>query len=488
MTSIFPSKLRGSLFWRISGSLLLILIVLGVAYVSITAYSARKYFMETTQRLNASVAEEMLHEVNPFENGEINAEAVGTIMHSMMAVNPSLEVYLLDTEGNILKYVVLDKKVRLKAVDLDPVRQFIHTGGKEFITGEDPRHPGGATVFSAAEVREDGQLMGYVYMVLASEKYEHISEALLGSYFLRLGTQAFVITLVAAFLLGLLLIAMLTSNLRKIIRTVKSFENGDYQARIPVRGTGELSRLSRTFNQMADTILQNIEELREVDQLRRELIANVSHDLRSPLAVIHGYIETMVMFDDRLTPEQRKNYYEIIQRSSEKLKKLVADLFELSKLEARQVELNREAFNINELLNDSAREYQLLAGKKDIEIRSNLMDSEMVVADIALIQRVVHNLLDNAVKYSDKGSVVELNAEEEEGVVMVSVVNQGREIPEAELPHLFDRYYRKESSHGESTGLGLAIVKKIMDIHNGRIEVESGREGRTVFRFMIPAA
>lgn len=482
------SSLRSSLFWRISGAFLVILILLGLAYVSITAYSARRYFQETTQRLHANVASEMLNEVNPFVNGEINAEAVGTIMHSMMAVNPSLEVYLLDPKGHILKYVVLDKKVRLQNINLDPVHQFLESDGEAFVLGDDPRNPGEQTIFSATPVYENDRLMGYVYMVLASEKYENISEALFGSYFLRIGTQGFIITLVAAFVIGLILIGLLTRNLRKIIENVRRFEEGNYQARIPVKGSGELAALSRTFNHMADTILQNIENLKEVDKLRRELIANVSHDLRSPLSVIHGYIETMIIRDEKMTDEERKKYYEIILKSSEKLKKLVADLFELSKLEARQVEVKREKFNINELLQDTALQYQLLADQKGVKIQTELGDSSMAEADIALIQRVIQNLLDNAIKYSREESEVELRSHRENGAIAVSVVNRGEVIPEEDLPHIFDRYYKTGHQKSDSSGLGLAIVKKIIDIHDGHIEVKHTGEDETTFTFELPAA
>lgn len=482
------SSLRSTLFWRLSGVFLLILILLGLAYVSITAYSTRKYFQETTQRLNAHVAKEMLAEVNPFVNGEINAEAVGKIMHSMMAVNPSLEVYLLDPQGNILKYVVLDKKVRLSSIDLQPLRKFINTNGEAFVMGDDPRNPGQKTIFSATEVYEGGKLRGYVYMVLASEKYETISQSLFGSYFLRIGTQAFIITLVAAFVIGLLLIALLTRNLQKVIRGVRQFEKGDYETRIPIKGNGELADLSRTFNHMADTILRNIDNLKEVDKLRRELVANVSHDLRSPLSVIHGYIETMIIRDEKLTKDERSKYLDIILKSSEKLNKLVADLFELSKLEARQIEVQREKFNINELLQDTAIQYKLLADRKGVKINTELEKEGMAKADIALIQRVIQNLLDNAIKYSYQNSEVQIRSRNERGKIRISIVNKGEVIPEEDLPHIFDRYYKQGHEGAESSGLGLAIVKKIMDIHQSSIEVENSGKDETTFTFMLPAA
>ena len=377
---------RASLFWRISLGLFFILFLLGISYAAITAYSARNYFNETTQKLHANVAEHMLLEVSPFVDGKVNEEAVGKIMHSMMAVNPSLEVYLLSTEGEILKYVVLDKKVRLDNVHLGPVIEFIESEGQNFILGDDPRNPGEKTIFSATAVYSDEELMGYVYAVLDSEKYESISGALFSSYFLRLGTQGFIITLVTAFAVGVLLIFLLTKNLQKITRSVQKFEAGDYSERIPVKGHDELARVARTFNHMADTIVKNMEELKQVDRLRRDLIANVSHDLRSPLAVMSGYIETLLMQEESISIDQRKEYLNIIYKSGHRLNSLVTDLFELSKLEARQVEFQMETFNVNELIQDTVRQFEDIAQKNQLTLKTEFTGHGLAMGDIAKIQ------------------------------------------------------------------------------------------------------
>ncbi|MCB0804446.1 MAG: HAMP domain-containing protein [Bacteroidales bacterium] len=484
------TKIWKSLYWRISMSFLLILLLLGLAYIFITTLASNRYYKETTQRLNAHVAESMLLEVSPFVNGEVNKDALGKIMHSMMAVNPTIEVYLLDPEGKILSFVVLDKKVKLNSVDIAPVKQFLITRGDRYIEGDDPRNPGQKTIFSATEVKEDGNLMGYVYMVLASEKHENIAAALLGSYWLKVSTNAFVITLLAAFTIGLILIWFLTKNLRIIIRTFRKFEEGDLLARIPEKGMkGELATLSSTFNKMADTILRNIDELKEVDSLRRELIANVSHDLRSPLAVIHGYIETLMIKDENLTSEERQKYLKIILDGSDRLKKLVSDLFELSKLEANQIKPNKEPFFINELLADAANRYNLIAEKKHIAIKSDIAKTiPMVEADVSLIERVIQNLLSNALQYTPENGEVKLEVKQVDKNVEVNVENTGKGIPAEDLPHIFDRYYKvsKEKSGIEGTGLGLAIVKKILDIHNIPIQVRSKTNEFTSFSFTIP--
>jgi hypothetical protein len=142
---------------------------------------AKRYSDETTQRLNANVASHMLLEVNHFVDGKVNEDALGKIMHSMMAVNPGLEVYLLDPQGKILSFVVLDKKVRLQYVSIEPVKTFLRDKGKSLVYGDDPRNPGKSTIFSATSVQEGGIYFGYVYMILASEESENIAAALMTS-------------------------------------------------------------------------------------------------------------------------------------------------------------------------------------------------------------------------------------------------------------------------------------------------------------------
>lgn len=479
-----------SLYWRISLSFILILLIVGFSYVFITASTAQRYFQETTQRLNSSVADYLIKEVNPFQDGKVNEEALGVIMHSMMAVNPGIEVYLLDPNGNILSYVVLDQIVKLKSVEIDPVKKFISDQGSNFILGDDPRNPGDQSVFSATAVYEDTKLLGYVYITLASEKYETISKSLLGSYWMRLTFNSILITLVVALLIGLVLIAWLTRHLRKIIHTVEQFRDGDFNARVPESNSdSELAVLGNTFNHMADTILGNIDELKKVDSLRRELIANVSHDLRNPLAIINGYIETLQIKGDKISKEEKEKYLRIISGSTDKLTKLVTDLFDLSKLESGQMQVKLERLKVQELLFDSALKYELLAETKGIKIKSQICQNLPIVkADLSLIDRVIQNLLDNAVKYTPiEGQILIDACEVENGGVCIKIRNSGPGIPQEELESLFDRYYMidKDQQGVQGSGLGLAIVKHILEIHGSEIKIHSDSKSFTEFEFEL---
>ncbi len=487
-TQNFLARIKESLFWRISILFLLILVLLGVSYTVITITMAKRYSDETTQKLNANVAEHMLLEVNPFVDGKVNEESLGKIMHSMMAVNPSLEVYLLDPQGKILSFVVLDKKVKLQYVSIEPISKFLADKGKSLTYGDDPRNPGKSTIFSATSVYEKGKHLGYVYMILASEEAENIATALQNSYLLKIGVQSFVLTLIAAFIIGMLLLWLLMKSLRNIMESVKKFSEGDFKARIPVHSKGELAQLSVTVNTMADKILRNMEELKEVDKLRRDLIANISHDIRTPISIIHGYVETLIMKQDSLDPQKQQEYLQTIIKSTERLKRLMTDLFELSKLESRQIKPKMEPFFMFDLLQDISNKYKLLAQEKNIELETELPSKMPVVcADIALMERVLQNLIDNALNYTPEKGKVKIKMEEFSKQVHISVMNTGPGITSEELPKIFDRYYKVENTKtSRGTGLGLAIVKNILEIHDADIRVESENQGNTTFSFDLP--
>ena len=247
--------------------------------------------------------------------------------------------------------------------------------------------------------------------------------------------------------------------------------------------------MGESFNSMADTIVDNIDTIKSVDRLRRELIANVSHDLRTPLAVIQGYIETLQIKHDNLTDEEKLQYLDILQSSSEKLSHLINQLFEYSKLEAKQVEPVKEPFLISDLAMDVYNKYQLLAEKKGITINLEVGDNlPLVFADISLVERAIQNLMDNALKFTPEKGTINLEMKASADNVEILVKDSGPGIPENEQSYIFERYTKASTSGATSggVGLGLAIVKKIMEIHNSTIKVISKPDQGTTFQFWLP--
>lgn len=482
---------KNKLYWKIAGILFGLVVVLGVAYLLITRYTAQQYLQEMNQRLYGDLAEHTVQEVKPLIDGQVDTLAIQKIMHSMMIINPSVEVYLLDTEGGIITYVAPYKRVQLDRVGLEPILEYIAAEEKPFIKGDDPRNPGAKKVFSAAPLEEKGKVEGYLYIVLASEIEQAVATNLYGSYMLSLGAKVFFVTATVALLLGLWAIWYLTKNLGEIVRTVRRLKEGDLAVRFAKAEQGEFADVKLTFNEMAETIKRNIEELKSVESLRRELIANVSHDLRTPLAIMQGYVETMLMKEEQLTPEERRRYLETVLSSSESLSNLISQLFEYSKLEARQVEPQKEPFLISELAQDVYQKYQILARRRKIEMKLDIEPNlPLVFADLALVERVIQNLMDNALNYTPEGGSVYISMRALDEKVEVKIADTGPGIPEDEQSYIFERY-KKASRTGKKSkgaGLGLAIVKKILELHNSTISVSSRLSEGTTFRFDLPTS
>jgi len=486
----FVRHFRG-LYWKLSAILLVILAVLAVASIYMTTYTAEMYFQEASQRLNAMVAPYIAAQLTLIKEGRIDQSALRTLFSEVMMINPSLEVYLLDPEGRIIAYSAPDSVIKRTSVDLAPVRAFLRDGGTSFQLGDDPRGIDREKVFSAAELRRDGRREGYLYVILGGEEFDSSIHMVLGSYILRLGLRTMGLTLIGAAMLGLLGFGYVTRSLRGAIALVRRFQEGDHTVRIPPSTTPEFNELAAAFNDMADAIVRQLEEIRTMDLLRRDLVANVSHDLRTPLVSIHGYVETILMKDRALTDDQRREYLRTVLKSTERLKVLVEELLELSKLEAKQTVPHREPFSLAELVQDVLQKYLLLAEKRHIRMIVDLPRRlPHVVADISLIERVFQNLLDNAMKYTNENGAITITMAAAGESVDVTVADTGEGISPKDLPHIFDRFHRgaRSAEPGSSgAGLGLAIVKKILDIHDVTISVSSKVKEGTTFSFRLPA-
>jgi signal transduction histidine kinase len=461
------------------------------AYIYITVHYSERYVEETNQLLNRKIAQDIVSSSTPFKNGEVNKESMEKMFDHIMSINPSSEVYLLDKSGNILSFYAPEKVIQLKKVNVAPIEQFLQSDGMIYIIGQDPRHPEKDKIFSAATIMENGKLAGYIYVVLIGEQYQAASQKLMGDFLLNIGFRSIALTLIITFIAGCVIIAMMTSRLTKIVAVMQKFRAGDLKARLEIKSDSEIDRIGEMFNEMADILNQNIEKLKEVEILRRELIANVSHDLRTPISIIHGYIETIQMKREQLTESEIKNYLEIISQSTLRLQNLVQELFELSKLEANQVVPKKEPFFINELISDISSKYQLICESKKIRLQTEIAkDLPMVFGDIALIERVLQNLIDNAIKYTNENGKVIIKTFLKADKIQVAIADSGVGIPLDEQNNILERFYTAKSHSGKesSTGLGLAIVKKILELHQAELLIESIVNSGTTFTFDLNKA
>jgi signal transduction histidine kinase len=476
-------------------SFLFLVLLIGASFTFVTIYFTNNYFEETSQKLHSNIAEHIIEEkfanASPYlEDGSVNKEFFGDLMHDMMAVNRSIEVYLLDNDGSVLYSVVLNHdnpNDPSPKVDLGPVNSFIANGGAIHILGDDPKDPEHKKIFSAAKFEHKGH-SGYIYVILASQAYQNVTASLFSSYSIKLGIGASILIMVFALLIGFISVWFLTKNLREIITVVRRFREGDLEIRVENANKSDLSILANSFNEMADTIVSNMDKIKSVDNLRRELIANVSHDLRTPLSIMKGYVETLQMKKESLSEKEKENYLDIIQDSSDKLSKMISQLFEYSKLEARQIEPNKEPFSITDLALDLISKYKVISDKKEIEIKLEAGKKlPLVFADISLVERAIQNLMDNALKYTPEKGKITLKITPSDKFVQVIVSDTGLGIKESDQSIIFERYRQTDAKERESAGLGLAIVKKIMELHNTTIKVVSQPDRGSSFEFLLPS-
>jgi signal transduction histidine kinase len=478
-----------SLFWKISAVFAILLVILGIVYIEIASTVSRQYFNQINQQLYGDVASNLVGITKPLKNGRADTTVTHDIMHSIMVINPSVEVYLLDTTGKIIDYVVPGKTVKTESVNLTRVKQFIKDKGNGYITGDNPRTPGEESIFSAAPIYENGQLAGYAYAVLASEKARQILAMSSTNLFFSLGTRIFIATLIIAFIIGIITFFLITDSIRRIAVVVSRFKSGDHSARIDGNIKGNLGLLTSSFNEMADAIARNIKKITETDKLRQELIANVSHDLRTPLSILQGYVETLVIKKGALTEVEEDRYLKTIMDSSQKLSTLVEQLFQYSKLEANQIQPHKEAFLLGELASDMHVKYELLAKEKNITL--HLVEPghlPPVFADLALTERVLQNLLDNALKFTPPGGQIHIRLDHKSNGIEVIIADTGIGISNEDQIYIFDRHKQTSEfiDNTKGMGLGLAIVKKILDLHNVNIHVQSSLGKGSIFRFELP--
>jgi signal transduction histidine kinase len=297
-----------------------------------------------------------------------------------------------------------------------------------------------------------------------------------------------------ALLSALLLFHLITRRLQELLAAVETYRASNFSTAVLFRGADddgdEIGRLAAAFIQMAARITEQLSILKQIDTQRRELMANVSHDLRTPLAAMQGYLETLLLKSDSLPPAESRSYLAIAHKHCERLTRLVANLFELTKLEAREVVPKPEPFSVAELVQDTAQKFELTARDKGVHLSASHVDVlPMALADIGLIERVLQNLIENAVRHTPAGGTVRLLVTRAGSNVRVEVTDSGAGISAQDLPHIFDRYYRagaEHAAHSSGAGLGLAIVKRVLDLHGSRIDVRSEPGSGTTFGFELP--
>ena len=265
---------------------------------------------------------------------------------------------------------------------------------------------------------------------------------------------------------------------------VQCYSRGDFSTRIPVEGMDEAAQLGKSLNEMA-------EQLRGLEETRRSFVANVSHELRSPLTSMKGFLEAMQ--DGTIPEENYADYIGIVLNETRRMVTLVNDLLDLARIESGTIKLNSEVFDINELIRRTLLTFEARLNENEMEMDVRFAQEQCTVfADPAQIGQVLRNLIDNAIKYSPKGRAISISTYSMRKTVYVTVRDNGIGIPQEDVPHVFDRFYKVEKAHTPApqmgSGLGLSIVKRIIEQHGQSITVRSARGKGTQFTFTLERA
>lgn len=398
------------------------------------------------------------------ETIEPQIKVIGAYLHSHVWVMDKNGTILADSEG---------LRSGENVPDFDPTAG----GTKNYMDGNFFNAFDEEVISVCAPITGHYKVLGYVVIHLPMSELTENENQILNIVY---------ITSIIVFLLSLVILivfdAVVYRPLRKTTEGAKQFADGNLKYVINVDSHDEMGYLANTMNYMAS-------ELDKAEEYQHSFIANISHDFRSPLTSIKGYLEAIL--DGTIPPERQEQYLKRVIGETERLTKLTSSMLTLNTVDSKGL-LNRTTFDINRIIKETAQSFEGQCLEKNISFELTFeQESQMVYADFGKIQQVIYNLVDNAIKFSNKDSSIYLSTEQKGEKIFTSVKDTGAGIPKKDIKKVFDRFYKSDTSRGKDkkgTGLGLSIVKGIIRSHGENIDVISTEGVGTEFVFSLPCA
>jgi signal transduction histidine kinase len=475
--------MKFSLYQRLALSVCLAFILLASMLFYWSNSLAEQSKLQAEQKLHSQLAEHLAHDNPLLQDGVYDKEALKNLFHTLMLLGPAFEFYFLDPAGNIITYSADANKIKRKKIDLSPLVHLISNPNAVPVFGDDPRSLNKQKIFSAAPIYRGDNLQGYLYIIIGGEIYDSIFSQVKSDEQLQRYGALFVGSLVLLLLILLAVFRYFTAPIKQLANEMMAINQVKFdQSKVSLTQwknpeSNEVHMLGTTFNAMVNQINQQLSQLTENDRVRSELLAHLSHDLRTPLATMQGYIETIAIKGDALTVLERADYIETAQRNGMQLKRLIDQIFELAHLEDGQVTVSLETFAIGELLYDIIAKFALKAQEKNIKLSLQPQQCRFVVySDIAKLERIITNLLENAIRHTKEGGEVAIIAQQLNDKIKISVTDNGSGISKEDIAYIFDARYRASNAIEDNTthaGLGLAISQKLSKILNSELFVDS---------------
>jgi two-component system, OmpR family, sensor kinase len=478
------------------GRLLLVFLLFGVVMTAALVYvmqvSHQQFHLEFDQTVNRDLARQYVASNFLLTDRRLTASTLHQGIKKLAAANPEIDIYLLDDSGGVVASSVPEAARRRTRVDLQPIKEFI-AGRAAPVLADNPRQDIGKDVFSAAMFHVADCPADYLYLVLGRAEEAPGASRMRNTFAIREGAGVILLAGALAVALSLIFLRLLTRRLSVLEETMSRFQSltaGSNEVTPKRRGGDEIDRLDALFCDLAARIEAQMAQLQSVDAARREMLANLSHDLRTPITTLLAHLESLQMDEQPLSEPERREYVAVAMRQSKRVAQLVEQLLEAAKLDARQIVANPELFLIGELLQDVVQKFALAARERGIELTLNVTPVQLrVYADIALLERVFDNLIDNALRHTPHGGRVTVSATPNGQRVRLAVADSGSGMTPEDAARVFDRFYRGD--HGRSTasgqtGLGLAIVKSILELHGATISIDTRPGQGATFGFDLP--
>ncbi|MCR5108643.1 MAG: cell wall metabolism sensor histidine kinase WalK [Lachnospiraceae bacterium] len=382
-------------------------------------------------------------------------------------------IWIVNKEGQLIFNSREEENKNTSEIsDFDPT----DTGNRNYMTGNFYGCFDEEVLSVFSPINSGYVVMGYVIIHTPMSEIISRRDDILSVFYISLGI-IFVLSLIILFVF----MFIVYRPIKKISIATQEYAVGNLDYKLEIKSHDEIGQLADSLNYMADRLSQTEED-------QKKFIANVSHDFRSPLTSIRGYLEAMV--DGTIPPELHEKYIKIVLNETERLTKLTNSLLTLNTLSDRGILLDVSDFDINKVIKHTAETFEGVCKEKKIRFKLVLTGTKMYVsADMGKIQQVLYNLIDNAIKFSSQDSTIKVETTERNETVFVSVKDNGAGIPKEKIKYIFDRFYKSDPSRGKDkkgTGLGLSIVKEIINAHNENINVISTEGAGSEFIFTLP--
>jgi two-component system, OmpR family, sensor kinase len=421
------------------------------------------------------------------------AAIVAADVSSTLTLDPAVDLraYLTREYGHLQPIYVVMRDDGIPANRSEPLAAELRQSVQAILAGTDFKRAGvepsmGGPAVAMAPVQVGTDLRGIVVLPPAPQTSTNLIARDVGRL---LSLPGIAMLVVVTGLAAALIFEPARRRLEALERATQAIGAGDLSARAPEGGSDEIAHVASAFNRMASDLATREEALRTSDRLRRQMLADVSHELKTPLTAMRGYVETLRMSDITLDAATRERYFATLERETARLDRIVKDLLDLARLENRVGSLDVRLFAMQRVFEHVAQRHEHEAKTSGVDLRMHVDDlADQVTADPGRIEQVVENLVANAIRHTPPDGRVEMSATTEGASIIVTVADSGGGIPPEDLPFVFDRFYKVDQARAngsEGSGLGLSISKAIVESHGGTMTVTSA-PGRTVFTFTLP--